>query len=351
MLAGVGGDPGGADPSARRQGDPVGGVGQVLGHDHPLDRPARDRVEQRQRHPGRPALHHQALHLADRLHRAERVAVAAVVVPVGHHHRLLEDHVVVPVHVDGGDVRVVVHHEAPAEPARGVAEALGVLGTRPTPAAARPSSPHPPTPRTVARAPSPARPARPRPPPPPAGPSASVTSRSTRTPVANRADPVASAGSTAHTSASDLAPEPAREAVAGRAPHAPPTRPQVDPHRGRGRAHPGRRAAARPAPRRTARAAARRTGTACSATARSGPSRPSRARRTAARPRRRRARGRRTGTATRARPRRGAPPPRSPTPGTAAATHRRPWCCRRPRSARPARTPTPPPSSHSSAGL
>ena len=33
-----------------------------------------------------------------------------------------------------------------------------------------------------------------------------MTSRSTRTPVANRADPVASAGSTAHTSASDLAP-------------------------------------------------------------------------------------------------------------------------------------------------
>ena len=33
-----------------------------------------------------------------------------------------------------------------------------------------------------------------------------MTSRSTRTPVASRADPVASAGSTAHTSASDLAP-------------------------------------------------------------------------------------------------------------------------------------------------
>ena len=37
-------------------------------------------------------------------------------------------------------------------------------------------------------------------------PEPSVTSRSTRTPVANRADPVASAGSMARTSASDLAP-------------------------------------------------------------------------------------------------------------------------------------------------
>ena len=212
-------------------------------------------------------LHHHALHLADQLHRAERVAVAAVAVPVVDRQRLLERHVVATVDVDGDDVGVVVHHE--------VAPDLAASGWPGRPGASRP-------PRRAAGPPSSPRRRR-------ARSGRPVTSHGAARVLGEHADDAAAAG---------VRDEPARPdaaSPAGRAPWRAPGRCRTSPRRswrraGRGtrrtsasgcsgrrragrrpsRSRPGARparAAAPPGRRCRARAAPPGTGTACSAAA------------------------------------------------------------------------------------